>query len=210
MRNIDAILFDLDGTLWDSSQAVANSWNIALKQMGIEKTLTKEDISSVMGLLMEDIADKLFIELDNKKRKEVLANCCSIENEYIKQHGGILFENLEKTLIQLSKEYRLSIISNCQAGYIEAFLNAHKLSKYFCDYENPGRTGLKKGDNIKLVIDRNNFKNAVYVGDTQGDYEASKIAGVEFIYAKYGFGDVLGYKYSIDRLDDLPNYLKTL
>ena len=30
--------------------------------------------------------------------------------------------------------------------------------------------------------------NAVYVGDTQGDYEATLTAGIDFIWADYGFG----------------------
>lgn len=209
-NNIDAILFDLDGTLWDSAQAVANSWNQALKELEIDKTLTKDDIGSVMGLLMNDIADKLFSEFDDEKRDEILKKCCGVENKYIEEHGGILFDNLEETLTELSSKYKLAIISNCQAGYIEAFLKAHKLSQYFCDFENPGRTGLPKGENIKLVIERNNFKNVVYVGDTQSDYNATKVAGVRFIYAKYGFGDVKDYQYSIDSIDSLPKYLETL
>lgn len=209
-NNIDAVLFDLDGTLWDSAQAVANSWNEALKELGINKVLTKDDIGSVMGLLMNDIADKLFSEFDDEKRDEILKKCCGVENKYIEEHGGILFDNLEETLTELSSKYKLAIISNCQAGYIEAFLKAHKLSQYFCDFENPGRTGLPKGENIKLVIERNNFKNVVYVGDTQSDYNATKVAGVRFIYAKYGFGDVEDYQYSIDSIDSLPKYLETL
>lgn len=208
-NSIDAVLFDLDGTLWDSADSVAKSWNLVLDELKIGKVLTREDICNVMGLLMNDIADKFFPELEEDKRKEVLEKCCKVENEYIEENGGILFENLEKTLIQLSKKYKLAIISNCQAGYIEAFLKAHNLSEYFCDFENPGRTGLVKGENIKLVIQRNNFKNVVYVGDTQSDYNATKLAGVKFIYAKYGFGDVKDYEYSIESIDSLPNYLES-
>lgn len=210
MNHIDAILFDLDGTLWDSSESVAKSWNLALSELNIQKTLTKEDIQSVMGMIMTDIADKLFPEIDKKTRYEVLKKCCEIENAYIENNGGILFENLEKTLTVLSKDYKLAIVSNCQAGYIEAFLKSHKLSKYFCDFENPGRTGLVKGENIKLVVNRNNFKNIVYVGDTLSDYKATQLAKVKFIYARYGFGEVKDYKYAIDKIEDLPNYIKEI
>lgn len=38
------------------------------------------------------------------------------------------------------------------------FFKAHKLDKYFIDYECPGRTGLPKGENIKLIVERNNLK----------------------------------------------------
>lgn len=69
---------------------------------------------------------------------------------------------------RLSDTYDLFIVSNCQDGYIESFYEYHKLERYFKDYENPGRTGLSKGENIKLVIDRNNLDAPVYVGIRTG------------------------------------------
>ena len=67
----------------------------------------------------------------------------------------------------------------------------------------PGRTGLTKGENIKLVIKRNNLKNPIYVGDTQGDANAAKFAGVPFIFAEYGFGEVEEYNESIKSFNEL-------
>ena len=59
------IIFDMDGTLWDSAENVAKSWNLAIEKSGlIEKVLTTEDIQSVMGKTMDVIADILFAELD--------------------------------------------------------------------------------------------------------------------------------------------------
>ena len=54
---------------------------------------------------------------------------------------------------------------------------------------------------IKLIVERNNIDEAVYVGDIQGDYDSSKRAGVKFIHAAYGFG-------TID--DDVPAIRKFL
>ena len=78
-----------------------------------------------------------------------------------------------------------------------------KLDKYFTDYECPGRTGLSKGENNKLIIERNNLKNPVYVGDTEGDAESAKAAGIPFVFAKYGFGNVKEYQYAINKFEDL-------
>ena len=115
-----------------------------------------------------------------------------LEYEYLSEHGATLYNKLEDTLERLSKKYKLFIVSNCQDGYIESFFKSHKLEKYFIDYECPGRTGLAKAENIKLIVERNNLKNPVYVGDTQGDAKAAKDANIPFIYANYGFGDVNG------------------
>ncbi|WP_332870072.1 HAD family hydrolase [Salisediminibacterium selenitireducens] len=75
------------------------------------------------------------------------------------------------------------------------------------DYENPGRTGLSKGENIKLIIERNHLFNPVYVGDTEGDLQASRYAGVPFVYAAYGFGHVREYDDVIEGFDELLNIL---
>ena len=63
---------------------------------------------------------------------------------------------------------------------------------YFTDWECSGRTGLPKGENIRLVVERNHLQAPVYVGDTRLDYEAAQQAGVPFIHAAYGFGTIEG------------------
>ena len=200
---IDSIIFDLDGTLWDSSKQVAESWNIVFKECGIDKVLLKQDIMDVMGMLMKDIIKKFLPEEEEQKRLEVLESLCRHENEYVSKHGGILFPEVENTLKKLYKSYKLAIVSNCQVGYIEAFFKAHNMEQYFIDYENPGRTGLDKAGNISLVVKRNGFVNPVYVGDTLGDQLAAKKAGIPFIYAAYGFGEVKEYDEKIDSFKEL-------
>ena len=199
------ILFDLDGTLWDSREAVAISWNIALERMGREERCTAEWIGSQMGKTMDDFALALFPSETLEAAKAMLAECMQEENEYVRTHGGILMEGLEDTLKALKeKGFFLAIVSNCQEGYIEAFLEYHQLGPYFDDTENFGRTGRSKGANIRLVVERNHLDEAVYLGDTQGDYDAAKEAGVPFLHAAYGFGTVPEGTPAISDLRHLP------
>lgn len=188
------IIFDMDGTMWDSAENVAKSWNLAIeeygKKNGMKAELTTEDIHGVMGKTMDVIADILFAKLDKEARMELLQLCCGMENDYLRQHGGVLYPDLEKTLAKLKENYPLYIVSNCQKGYIEAFLDYYQLWDYFEDIECYGNNLLQKGENIRLVADRNRLEDAVYVGDIQGDYEASRKAGVKFIHAAYGFGTI--------------------
>lgn len=204
---MDSIIFDLDGTLWDSRDTVLLAWNNVMKQYPqVKNEVTKEDLRGTMGLQIQNIGEKLFPYLEKNVQECVLEECFKLEIEYLEEQGGILYENVEHVLETLSKKYKLYIVSNCQHGYIEAFYKYHKLEKYFLDYENPGRTGLSKGENIKLVIERNHLTKPVYVGDTEGDLHASKYAGIPFVHAKYGFGQVSEYEYVIERLDELVKY----
>lgn len=185
------IIFDMDGTLWDSAEHVAVSWNQVLEEDGrIGKRLKKEDIQGVMGKTMDVIADLLFPELSKEARMQLLNDCCLKENEYLREHGGVLYPGVEETLKALGEKYSLFIVSNCQKGYIEAFLDHYGLWDYFDDIECYGNNLLQKGENIRSIAERNGLGMAVYVGDIQGDYEASRMAGAGFIHAAYGFGTV--------------------
>jgi len=186
------IIFDLDGTLWDSSEQVVAAWNMALaNRPETDLQITVADMTSYMGKTMEAIAELMMPEIDLATRLDIMKDCCDMEHEYLATNSGKLFPMLEETLKKLCETYKLIIVSNCQDGYIQTFFHCNpQLEKYFVDFECPGRTGKGKGENIKLVIKRNNLDKAVYVGDTQGDCDASDFAGVPFIHAAYGFGKI--------------------
>ncbi len=186
------IIFDLDGTLWDSSEQVVAAWNMALaKRPETDLQITVSDMTSYMGKTMEAIAELMMSELDLQTRLDIMKDCCDMEHEYLHSHSGKLFLKLEETLKKLSESYKLIIVSNCQDGYIQTFFHCNpQLEKYFVDFECPGRTCKGKGENIKLVVERNSLDKAVYVGDTQGDCDASDFAGVPFVHAAYGFGKI--------------------
>ena len=57
------IIFDMDGTLWDSAANVAKSWNEAAKKEGYEYNITAEDIMAVMGKPMDELAAIIFKKL---------------------------------------------------------------------------------------------------------------------------------------------------
>lgn len=205
------IIFDMDGTLWDSAAGVAESWNEAILVYGYErKPFTAGDIQSVMGKTMEDIADILFPELNVMQRKELLDLCCRLENDYLRRHGGVLYPDIRKTMEKLKVNYHLYIVSNCQAGYIEAFLDYYKFHDLIEDIECYGNNDKPKGENIALLYQRNNLEDAVYVGDIQGDYDASMSAGVRFIHAGYGFGKVEADVPEIQKFSDLIEVIDTV
>ncbi len=207
----EGIIFDLDGTLWDSSESVANSWNDAIATYdNINYKMTVQAMKGFMGKTIDEIAALFFADFSLDERKQIIDRCIMFEQDYIEKNGGILFPGVEETLELLSSQNRLFIVSNCQEGYIEAFLKYHKLNKYFDDYENPGRTGKTKGENIKLVMERNNIDRAVYVGDTEGDLISARFAGIPFIHARYGFGKIREIVPYADSVFQIPARVKEI
>lgn len=212
LKGIDGVIFDLDGTLWDATEPVCTSWNKALQEYAQEQGLNIEKISieqikSVMGLQIPEIGKKLFPSFSEEVQAKIMERGGEAEIEYLKEHGAILYPQVEKTLALLAQRFKLFIVSNCQVGYIEAFFAAHKLGKYFIDYENPGRTGLSKGENIKLIMERNHLQKPVYIGDTISDAKAAQEAGIPFIFARYGFGEVKNYAEVVDHFAELLSIL---
>ena len=157
--------------------------------------IVETDLNDCMGLPMYDIAAKLFPQEQEQVRNALMDELCTFENGYLAERGGILYPQLAETLYTLSKKYPLYIVSNCQDGYIESFLTAHLMSDFFKDTECWGRTFLPKSESNKILIERNGLKNPVYVGDTSGDAKSAKDAGIDFIYAEYGFGEVSDDRY---------------
>lgn len=206
---VKGIIFDLDGTLWDSRESVAEAWNRAIEEHSSLGVRVNADIlGKLFGKPMDVIFGQLFPQETLEERKRLSEKCCEYENERILTHPGVLYQDVEETLKVLSSQYPLYIVSNCQNGYIEAFLEVTGFGGYFQDFTCPGATGKMKGENIRIIMERNGLEEAVYVGDTQGDADASKEAGVPFIFAAYGLGETDDYWKKIEGFGELANCIK--
>lgn len=199
-----AVLFDLDGTLWDSVPQVTEGFNRALaRRKELNCRITEAQLRSWMGLDRVRLAAAMLPMLPPEARDEVMEECFQEELAWLRQCPGQPYPHLIQTLERLSREHFLGIVSNCQAGYIEAFLTAAGAERYISDHE-CFASGRSKGENIRRVMERNGICRAVYLGDTQGDLEAADQAGIPFIHAAYGFGTVDRETPAIKSLDCLP------
>lgn len=201
---MDSIIFDVDGTLWDSTDICAKAWtNVARKQIDPEMTISPAKLQGLFGRLLPDIGAAIFADCPQEQQLELVEACCEEEHRLLLKQCAPLYPRLEETLSALSKKYRLFIVSNCQAGYIEVFLQSSGLSNYFEGHLCPGDTGHAKAYNICKIIKDYHLQSPVYVGDTLGDFEATKQAGIPFVFASYGFGSVPEPDYIIRIPSDL-------
>ena len=207
----DSLVFDLDGTLWDASASCVMAWNRALDKKGIKDFRVTNDMAfKFAGKLLDDIFSRYFPFLAPDQYQDMASAYGEEEAFCMKNYGGQLYPGVKEQLQALGKKYPLFIVSNCLSGYIENFVQQHNLGSIFTDHECSGNTGKPKADNIALIISRNQLKNPVYIGDTNGDFEAARQNNIPFIHAAYGFGIVEGHDYVINSLNELEMTLDSI
>ena len=173
---MDSIIFDVDGTLWDSVDPVAESWNLAIAEnTDMTPDLTRDSLAWLFGKTMTEIADALFPQIPLDERMRLLTICFDYENRYLETHPGKMYDGVVDTIRELSLRYPLCF----------------------------GETQLSKDQTLLQLIEKNGLKSPVYVGDTQGDADSCAKAGVPFIFAEYGLGDVPDAKVRIARFEEL-------
>ena len=204
MTKRDSILFDLDGTLWDAVRNITYIWNEGVKGHPAAVTLTEEKVRAIMGLTTKEIGQTLFPKSSEKEQEELMICCGAAEQRLLPHTGGILYPHLEETLKELKQSVPLFIVSNCDQGYIEAFLSYHQLTDYFTDHLCYGDTGRAKAENIRAIVKKHRLRAPVYVGDTEKDFLSAREAGVEFIHAAYGFGRIRETVTAIREIRELP------
>ena len=201
----ESLIFDIDGTLWDSRALVAEGYNIQLKKEGLDHLcVTAEDLKPLFGKVMTEIADVILASIDPKDRYDLMERCMETENNYLFENEcKIGYPGVMETVEALSRQYRLFIVSNSQCGYPELCMDKLGLTPYIEGHMCFGDTGTSKGKTIRTLMEKYNIQNCAYIGDTQGDYEATVEADVPFIWATYGFGTPDGYVAKIDKFADL-------
>ncbi len=185
----DSLIFDLDGTLWDSTATVAQAWTAVVQRMGQpQRIITAAEIAGVMGLAHRELCQRLLPGLAAAEQEALALACYAEEERRLHALGGTLYPGVAEGLAHLAPHWPLFIVSNCQQGYIETFLAWSGLGRLFTDFECHGNTGADKAENLRRVVARNGLHAPWYVGDTRGDQDAAAAAGLPFVHAAYGFG----------------------
>ena len=186
------IIFDADGTIWDSEKDVFLAFNHTLTNNG-NKEVTKEEFQKLAGLDLGEMFKRIL-----SKDKETLAN------EYVKKYREYyideghyadettLFENVKETLEKLKEQgFRMAVASSKPKRILDKMIEYFHLN----DFElvlGTGESNLKnKPDPEPLNYIMNELhiskKDAVMVGDTKADIMAGKNARIDTIAVTYGY-----------------------
>ena len=185
----ESLIFDIDGTLWDSRALVAEGYNCQLRDEGMDAyAVDAKRLRPLFGKVMTAIADELFPHLPEPERYGLMERCMERENRYLAENEcRIGYQGIKEALEGLAKSHRLFIVSNSQQGYPELCIQKLGLEKLISGHLCFGDTGTSKGKTIRTLMERFGIDSCAYIGDTQGDYEATLEAGIPFIWADYGF-----------------------
>jgi len=210
MKKPDSLIFDMDGTLWDAVDTYAASWNLVFEELSIDIVVTREELAKmvgmeggkVIGIIMPDFDDekrRMIYNLVNEKRKAILPD-----------RGGVLYSGVKDGLKQLAEKYDLFILSNCAKGIIRLFIDWAGIDEHIKDEMAHGINFMPKNHNIKLLSEMHGLKNPVYIGDTEGDGQQSRLAGIPFVFMSYGFGQTDDYDLKFDDFKSLTEYFMSL
>lgn len=190
MGRFESIIFDLDGTLWDASEATAVGWTRVAKEFGLNTLITADQVRTVSGLPFDQCVNARFG--DAAAAIPGLRERLEHEEEVAVREGSWrVYEGARELLERLSNERPLFLVSNCQQWYLDIFMKDAGLAKYFRRGLSHGGTGLPKAEMIRSLLRADpKIKPALYVGDTHWDQAAAYRAGAFFAFVDWGFGAV--------------------
>jgi len=206
MKTPDSLIFDMDGTLWDAVDTYAASWNIVFRELGIDKTIDRNELAKMVGWEGKKVHAAIMPDFDVEKRDAIYARVVELRHELLPKNGGILYEGVKEGLQLLSGKYQLYIVSNCGKGLIQLFMDWAGINEYIIDEIAYCTNYMPKYHNIRLLIERHSLQSPVYVGDTEGDGEQSRLAGVPFVFVSYGFGETDDHDLRFDSFTDVTKY----
>lgn len=210
MQKPDSLIFDMDGTLWDAVDTYAHSWNVVFGEMGIDKTIDRHILAPMVGWEGKKVIETLMPEFDHQKRLDIYAIVNDRRHSLIGDMGGIMYDGVMEGLPKLAEKYKLFILSNCAKGIIRQFINWAGIDAYITDEIAYGTNFMPKNFNIKQLIETHDLKAPVYIGDTAGDGEQTRLAGIPFVFVSYGFGTTDDHDVKFDDFTALTNYFLNL
>ena len=206
----DSLILDMDGTLWDNVNTYVLAWNAALKELGHSVQVTRESLMGLMGKEARQLLNALIPNVPEENQDLLFDEVIVQYQQLIPTMQPYIYPGVMEGLQQLHTKYKLLLLSNCEEGGLVNLINPTKTTHLFLDYMEHGQNNMPKSHNLKLLKERHNLTNPVYIGDTEGDSHESSLAGVPFVFVTYGFGTTENYHLKFDTFSELTDYFMNL
>ena len=187
----DNLIFDLDGTLFDSAPEILVCLKKALQQnyIDINDNLTK----SIIGPPLKETLKNLVQKKDIVKIDKIVENFIELyDSDYC--YKTKLYRGVQETLKVLEKKKNLILITNKRITPTRRMLKNSKIIDLFDNYFSVDPNDKSQKDKSTLISKtikdyKINPQNTAYIGDTMGDFIASKKNNIKFIFAGWGYGE---------------------
>jgi phosphoglycolate phosphatase len=186
MVNIDTIIFDVDGTLFQTDVYIYGLLNEILAEMELP-SVEKEKVIKNIGIPSQAFYEELFGHYGEEMVKKIRARKNELYFDCIRKKG-LLYKGVVELLDQLcEKGFKLGICSNGRFEYIDFLLKTFDLEKYFCVVktyeENSSKTKM-----INEIKNELKVEELIFVGDRIIDFKAASNNGCVSIGMTYGYG----------------------
>lgn len=206
-QHTDALIFDMDGTMWDAVDTYAEIWNMAFEREGIERRITRDDLLALIGTPIDDIM-RHFVPAD--RVEHLLRVIAELVVTQLPRLGGKLYEGVQKGVATLAQHYKLFMLSNCDELELPIFVRYAGIESHITDTIAYGNTRLRKAENMRLLAEKYHLQHPVYIGDTDGDCNEAHRAGVPFVWMSYGFGTTDKAQLQFDHFSDFVEHFVKL
>jgi len=207
------VIFDLDGTISDSSEGIHRSINYALSGMGA-KLIKLSDVNKYIGPPLADSFSELIENADEKIIDEAVR---LFREDYSKEGFMIneIYDGMTEVITNLYENgYKLFIATTKKYDIAIEVIKYFELEKYFNGIYGGGSENPKE-KLLNIIICEHNLdkEKCVMIGDTHYDISSAKINGISSIGVKWGFGhdDELAYAdITASNPSELTDYIKKM
>ncbi len=210
MLKPDSLIFDMDGTLWDAVDTYANSWNLIFEKLQMQRIINRSELIGLIGMDGKKLTKALMPDFDDDTAQGIYMDVNEIRRQILPTSGGNMYPGVTEGIKQLATRYNVFVLSNCAVGIIPLFIKWAGIENVVTDYMAYGENNMPKHHNMRLMMEKHQLKNPVYVGDTQGDAEQTRMAGIPFIFVSYGFGHTEDFDLKFDDFESLTAYYMNL
>lgn len=189
MPKYKLVIWDVDGTLLDTSSGLISSTRYMIEKLGLPK-VSEDVLKSFVGPRIQDSLSRVY-GLTGEAGKEAAA---VFRNHY--KEGDVLkaepYPGIEGILQNLSEAgVKMAVATNKRQDFTDALMKKFGFDKYLsCVFGTDPEGKYVKKDLINMCVDYfddiNTF-DAVMIGDSSYDAEAALEVGIDFVGVMYGF-----------------------